>query len=356
MRPQRILRVLLLALLLQLTFCNTTWAAVFDWYVPQPMPSTEKAIATIKDLRAFLSLGPDFTITDLSVDPGGMRILAVGAGKQSSFSLTFGRVERFDQLYDPTGRLYSFLNFQSGPAWQMVQVDSLEHARRMIDAVATLALAQNAVLDPYYDFSITTGSAGYIAKVLKQANVKAGAVVHSCLPNVSPMLADDIITQVSYADQVVPIRDFNDWYAACRQAVNGKPEAMIRVRFLRKGATLDQEIKLLNYAFHFKTDPAEPPKPGGSSKGFGLELRLLDAAALKELGIERPVAFQVVAVAKGSPAEKMTLQTNDVLLAINGVDIASTQQLIELMGKGPILAIKFWRNGAELNSQANLIF
>lgn len=336
--------------------CSTIWAAVYDWYVPQPMPSTEKAIAAIQDLRVFLSLGPDYSITDFNVDPVGMRILAFGNGKQASFNLKFGRVERFDQLYDPEGRLYSFLNFQSGPIWQMVQIGGREYGRRMIDAVVTLALAQNAVLDPYYDFSITTGSAGYINKVLKQANVSAGAVVHSGVPNVSPMLSDDIITQVSYADQIVPIRDFNEWNAACRQAVNGKPEATIQVRFIRKGTSLDKEIKLFNYGFNFKIDPAEPTKTSGSSKGFGVELRLLDASALKSFGIERTLAFQVVSVAKGSPAERMTLKANDILLAINGVDISSTQQLIDLMGKGPIISIKFWRDGSEAISQANLIF
>lgn len=357
MKLQRIMRVFLLALLLQLMNCSTIWASfVFDWYVPQPMTSTEKAITAIQDLRGFLALTADSSITDFSVDPAGMRILASGNGKQASFNLTFSRVERFDQMYDPEGRLYSFLNFQSGPISQMTQVAGREYGRRMVDAVVTLALAQNAVLDPYYDFSITTGSAGYINKVLKQANVSAGAVVHSGLPNVSPMLSDDVITQVSYADQIVPIRDFNEWYAACRQAVNGKPEATIRVKFIRNGTSMDKEIKLLNYAYNFKIDPAEPTKTAGSSKGFGVELRLLDAAALKACGIERSVAFQVVSVAKGSPAERLTLKANDILLAINGVDISSTQQLIDLMGKGPIISVKFWRDGAELISQANLIF
>lgn len=77
---------------------------------------------------------------------------------------------------------------------------------------------------------------------------------------------------------------------------------------------------------------------------------------MNTVGLERPVGFFVVTVDKGSTAEKMQLRAGDVLLAINWINIASTQQLIELMGKGPIISIKFWRAGAAMMSQATLAF
>ena len=354
MKLHRIAVVFLIVFLFQLTQSRILWAAVYDWYMPKPMSSTEAAISAIKDLKGFLSLGPDYSIRELSINETGMQINASGNGKDKQFGLTFGRVERFDQLYDPEGRLYSFVNFELGSSYQMVQVGGREYGRKMIDAVVTLALAQNAVLDPYYDFRVTTGSAGYIDKVLKKANVSSGAVVHSGAPATSHMMDDDIITQVTYEGKVVPIRDFREWYAVIREAVAGKAEATIMVRFLRDGRVMNQEIKLINYGHNIKIKQMEQQK--SPSKGFGMQVRLMDETELKTVGLERPVGFLVVSVVKGSAAEAMQLKVNDVVLAINGVDIGSTQQLIELMGKGPIIAIKYWRDGAELISQATLTF
>jgi len=332
-------------------------AAVYDWYMPQPVASSEAAIAAIKNLGGFLSLGPDVSIRDLSVDQTGMHVSAYGNnGKVKQVYLTFSRLERFEQLYHPDGQYYSFVNFQAAPGseWQLVQIASRDHGRRFLDAVVTLALAQNAVLDPYYPFEITTGSDGYINKILKQAKVSAGAVIHSGDPSVTPMMSEDVIIQVTYAGKVVPIKDKEAWWGACRDAVAGKAEETIQVRFIRSGATMDKDVKLINYS---SLKPAQNgAAPSAPSKGFGIELRLMDTAELKAVGLDRALGFLVMSVDKDSTAEKMQLRGNDVLLAINGVDITSTQQLIELMGKGAIISVKFWRDGAAMTSQATLTF
>lgn len=51
------------------------------------------------------------------------------------------------------------------------------------------------------------------------------------------------------------------------------------------------------------------------------DVRLMDEAELKAVGLQRPVGFLVVSVVQGSAAEAMRLKVNDVVLAINGVDI-----------------------------------
>ena len=172
--------ILLLAVVFILgAYSSVGSAAVYDWYMPQPMASADAAIAVIKNLGPSLSFGPDFTINDLRVDPAGLYVSAYGNGKQKQLSLTFGQLERFNQLYDPEGRYYSFLAFPGVFYESTLQIAGRDLGRKFFDAIATLALAQHAVLDPYYPFEITTGSGGYINKVLKQANVLAGAVVHS---------------------------------------------------------------------------------------------------------------------------------------------------------------------------------
>lgn len=94
----------MIVFLFQLTPSRIVWAAVYDWYMPQPMSSTEAAIGAIKDLREVLSLGPDYSIRELSINETGMQINATGNGKEKQFGLTFERVELFNQLYDPEGR------------------------------------------------------------------------------------------------------------------------------------------------------------------------------------------------------------------------------------------------------------
>lgn len=59
---------------------------------------------------------------------------------------------------------------------------------------------------------------------------------------------------------------------------------------------------------------------------------------------------------KGGAAEKMQIKVNDVLLAINGVDIGSTAQLIDLMTKWSILSVKVFREGAAMTLQVPLAF
>ena len=83
-------------------------------------------------------------------------------------------------------------------------------------------------------------------------------------------------------------------------------------------------------------------------------MRLLEAEDLKPLGIERSVGFLVLSVARDSSADKMQVREKDVLLSINGVDITSPSQLIELLGKGPVMTIKVWRDRAPVTLQGAL--
>ncbi|HWR28233.1 MAG TPA: PDZ domain-containing protein [Negativicutes bacterium] len=360
---RRVMVVLVVVCLLG-GYSSVCWAAVYDWYMPQPMASSEAAIARIKELSGSLRLDANVSITDLRIDKTGLYIFGVGKGDNNRFSLPFGQLERFSYMYDPEGRTYGFMDFWIGsPELQTFWVDSRTHGRGLLDAVVTLALAQQASLDPYYYFEITIGSAGYINKVLKMNNLSSGAVVHSGDPQFSPLNGDDVIVQAAYAGKIVPIKDKEAWWAATRDAIAGKPEETMQVRFVRKGVAMEKAVKLIAYGYNTKINQGDTATPSGSSapstppKGFGVDLRMMDASELKAVGLDRTVGFLVLSVAKESIAEKMQIKANDVLLAINAIDISSAQQLIELMGKGPILSVKVWRDGATVMSQpATLTF
>lgn len=324
----------------------------YDWRVPQPLASTDAAIAAIKDLRGFIARDGNYDkIQDFAVDQLGLQIVFAYGANTRRWGVDFSKVTDFEQMDDNEGKLYSMMNINPSETFFIA---SPAHGRRLIDAVATLAIAQNAPLAPYYDFSIAIGSAGYLEKVLKQAKVAAGAVVHSGAPG-SPLTSEDVIVQATYAGKTYPITDKGSWNAACREAVAGKAEETVVARVVRNGATSDKQVKLINYAFAASiAKGGQSSGQGGQSKGFGLQLRLLDAQELKTLGLDRPVAFLVLAVAPDSFADKMQIREKDVLLAINGTDIASPTQLIELLNKGPIMAIKVWRDGAAVTLQGVL--
>lgn len=324
---------------------------VYDWRIPQPMTSTDAAIAAIKDMRAFIALDGNYDkIQDFAIDQFGIKIDFSNGANIRRWGLNFNQVTEFERMDDESGRLYSMMFikpadsfFVAGPA----------HGRRLTDAVAALAIAQNALLVPYYDFSIAIGSPGFLESVLQEAKVSAGAVVHSGAPG-SSLTYRDVIVEAVYADKIMPITGRESWNAICREAVAGKSEETIVARVIRKGTRLDTPVKLVNYAFGVKISQGAPPNPGNQSKGFGLQVRLLEGEALKPLGIDRSVGFLVLSVARDSAADKMQVKEKDILLSINGIDIASPSHLIELLGKGPVMTIKVWRDGAPVTLQGAL--
>ncbi|MDR7868809.1 MAG: PDZ domain-containing protein [Sporomusaceae bacterium] len=325
-------------------------AHVYDLRIPQPMASTDAAIAAIKDVAGFLSLDASYEIRNMAVDQSGLKVVAVHGNKEKRFELIFSQLTEIEKMDDSEGKFYSWVNFSSGSSVQFLQVHRA-HGPKLVDAVVTLALAQNAPLPPYYNFRILAGT-NFIASVLEKAKVKAGAVVHFTAPE-SPLTDEDIIVRAVFDGKDVPITDLYSWNAACREAVAGKAEGTIVARFIRKGMTMEKEITLINYAFA-KGNAGGPGVQPLPPKGFGIQVRLLEAEELKALSLERPTAFQVLAVAKGSLAEMLQIKENDVLLAINGIDVTSPGHLVELTGKGPVMTVRVLRGGAVMSLQSSL--
>lgn len=325
-------------------------AHVYDLRIPQPMASTAAAITAIKDVAGFLSLDAAYEIRNMAVDQLGLKIVAVHGNKEKRLELIFGQLTEIEKTDDSEGKFYSLVYLSSGSSTELLMVQRA-HGPKLVDAVVTLALAQNAPLPPYYNFKISDYK-DYIARVLENAKVKAGAVVFFTAPD-SPLTAEDIIVRAVFDGKDVPIADLYSWNAACREAVAGKAEAKIVAGFIRKGMTMEKEITIINYAYAKGNEGGpgmQPPPP----KGFGIQVRLLEAEELKTLSLERPIAFLVLAVAKGSLAEMLQIKENDVLLAINGIDVTSPAHLLELLGKGPVMTVKVLRGGAVMPLQSAL--
>lgn len=325
-------------------------AHTYDWRIPQPMASTDAAIAAIKDVAGFLLLDAAYETRNIAVDQVGLKIVAVHKNMEKRFGIVFSQLTEIEKRDDSEGKIYSMVSFSSGSSMEWLQVHPA-HGPKLVDAVATLAIAQNAPLTPYYNFKISS-YAYYTAEALEKAKVKAGAVVYGTAPD-SSLTDADVIIRAVFDGKDVAITDLYSWNAACREAVAGKAEGTIVARFIRKGMTMEKEIKLINYAYA-KGDKGGPGTQPLPPNGFGIQVRLLEAEELKALGLERPTAFLVLAVAKGSLAEMLQIKENDVLLAINGIDVTSPSHLIELTGKGPVMTVKVLRGGAAVSLQSAL--
>ena len=98
-------------------------------------------------------------------------------------------------------------------------------------------------------------------------------------------------------------------------------------------------------------EPAAPPaaQPAPAEPGwFGAELRELDAASIKALGLDQPHALLIVLPAPDGPAEKAGLRTADVIVALNGQPVPGLDgfiQQIKQAGKGAVLRLDILRRG-----------
>ncbi len=326
-------------------FANTSLCSAYkfsyDWYQPKPMASTDEAIAAIKEMAGFVSLGGDVTTTIFKVDKDGLQIYAAGQNKTKSSVVVFNQLLAATQSVDLDKGIYGSVYFLSNNTSTSIMVDSPEHGHKIIDAVVTLALAHKINLVPYYDFAILTGSQGAIDDIIKKAKATGGAVVHMS-PNTSQLASRDVIIQVSYGGKVFPINNQETWYAVCRDAVIGKPEEMIVVKIVRDGTVIEKEVKLINYGFNVTISDKQTTSYKTDQAGFGLMLQELSEEEAKTLGFEK--AFRVVGVRQGSQAGILQIKPEDILTAINGVPITSAAQLQELSKTG-IVSVNVLRAG-----------
>ncbi|MFN2464707.1 MAG: Uxx-star family glutaredoxin-like (seleno)protein [Candidatus Dormibacteria bacterium] len=100
-------------------------------------------------------------------------------------------------------------------------------------------------------------------------------------------------------------------------------------------------------------DPADggAASPAGPRLSLGMAAQSLTAERAAELGL--PAAFGVVVgpVRAGGPAEAAGIQEGDVLTGLGSYtlqDLSQLQRVVSLKQPGDSLALKVWRDGAEL--------
>jgi hypothetical protein len=355
------------------------------WYVPTAMSSANEAIAILKSMRgAFYPCSGLIHVYE--VDSYSLRMAVtfeevkkktewvytgwgwaggyyqdqyIPSKQEGTFNLNFASIIEI-RIFDYGIRHGVQMN--STGTSDTLYVDSyndknFEVSKRLTDAIFTLAMAQNAKLKPLT--GIIMHSQEYTSKyLLKPANLTKGAAIFSPpmggnLPANMELASEDIITEISYNGKVIPITDDASWSAAVTEVVKDKADNLVTAKVYRNGVASLKEIPIVDYARGVKVQldnsapGQQPPK-----RSFGIELKPLDEATIKLMGIQSTEGFLVQGVEQNSPAAKMGLKENDILAEVNGIPVRSIAQARDLIVNYGVASVKVRRENELLLLQA----
>ena len=85
---------------------------------------------------------------------------------------------------------------------------------------------------------------------------------------------------------------------------------------------------------------------------LGVVIQDVNQSLADSFGLKKPVGALIASVEKGGPAAQAGLEPGDVILTVNGREIASSSELpaiIAAMSAGETVKLQVWRNGANRN-------
>jgi hypothetical protein len=99
-----------------------------------------------------------------------------------------------------------------------------------------------------------------------------------------------------------------------------------------------------------RSQPDALPLPAAGPAGFrlGVQVRVLTDADVAAFKLSVHKGLMVVRVEKGSMAEAMQIQAGDVLLEVNGTEIADLQVFVQAIQSGGAKTFRIWHNGQSM--------
>ena len=201
--------------------------------------------------------------------------------------------------------------------------------------INTAAMVYNAIIK---DGKVTRGGIGIsfgqaddpqTAANLKASGVSEGVFVQAVAPGGPSDKAGIKDGDVVVAINGKPIRDGNQLVGMVTSTPIGNS---IDVTVVRQGKRQDLKVQVADLARIFPerfgngNDTAQE-KQEGTSVSFGMSIQTLTDRQIEALGIKEKGGVQVVEVEPNSFAEDIRLQKGDVIIAIGGHAIASTEDV-----------------------------
>jgi len=353
-------------------------------YSPQRLASAADAVAAINNLEAQFTVWDGYPTRELKVTRERMRVHGVheGSGVEEQWVSTgllsgyydktvvpyrneqtaivpFGQVANISLWHFPkTGRENKWEVEVAIEGSQPVsfRAKSLADATTLANAIATLAASHGRTQPPQLGINPIHKDPKKEQKTRKKLDWPddTGAVVAGVLKG-SPaaeagIRKNDIILALNgleVADSASYLRLISDLKPA--EGANYD----LPVTYFRDGQTLNAQLKFPNPNFSIahlaatagKDQPAPAARPP-----FGIAVRnsgdATDAAAQ---------GLVIVRVIEGSPAEKMQIRADDILLEVNGKPIVTTEQLRQVLSGDDIATVKVRRDGQEFVLEALVV-
>jgi hypothetical protein len=258
---------------------------------------------------------------------------------------------------DATPSPWCVIPLSRGPVGSLLCVPTRENAQQVIDALATLMVANGNTLGSYIGVSLAPVSEKELRKhpdrpqcevadvslegPVAEAGIEDGDIVQTV--NGSVCTADSLVAAVAEAGK--------------------KPEGgVLHLAVLRKKSALQIDVHYQNVAVDAaalrqqiadlsKPNPAPQPAAAPAAPAFhlGISGRAVTDSDLSATGLSKPKGVLVTNVEKGSIADQMQMQVGDVILQMNGADIGDAGAFAQLVRSGEAKGFRIWRKGKTLD-------
>lgn len=243
-------------------------------------------------------------------------------------------------------------------------VPSQADAHSLIDALATLVVASGQSLEVSPGIFMKAPSGKDIQKHPERAGLQITRMDADGPPALAGMKEGDTIRSINGK----PCFEEKDFWDVFSRAIREKPEgADIRIELLRKNNPMafnlhypnpDAGVAQLRVASAAGSarhpvgsvisipgaTPAAPP----SGVRFGFNVRPVAQDDMTSLALTKAQGLVVVSVENGSLASATGILAGDVILQVNGADVGSMQQFVQIIRGGAAASFRVWRKGKAL--------
>lgn len=320
-------------------------------YQPDFLSSVDEAVSVFNGFKGFFSSWSGGEIKQMAVDRMGVRIVsALPQSGEERVSIPAGNITKIQLLQFP----FLERDFVWGVDVQLkdgtnfdLRAKDYDIAKKLADALATLAVINGVKLPP--EFGFTTQTTNLAAQFSRLKWDKTGIWVTAVFPE-SPagkagLLIDDIIFEANGQ----PVGNPAAFKDVVDMALNNTPETIVKLQVFRAEQVIPLQLKVKNFSIigaqlintSQKPTVVQPVQPS-----LGIGARDLTTDEASKAGLPTASGVVVTSVDPGSLAEQMGLKAGDYLIEVNGSPLADKNALKQILASGVIQSVKVWRAGA----------
>ena len=363
------------------------------WYQPHYMAKVEDASNRLQFLSAHFAPGnswgyvtpssTSFTLDKASENPLGLNLYFTESGvedkstglfsppvkvpykKQDVVSIVYSDIWFFGlrNITNETGPApWCVVPVGASPAENILCVPTRENAEQVIDALATLAVANGNTLKVPFGMALKLRTEKELRKHPEETGCEVVGVDADGPASQAGVLEGDVLHAVNGA-ACTP----DSVRAGIAEASETPDGGVLRAEILRKGNSMQLDLRYPHVAVDAAAlrqqiaELSEPnaAQPGAAASGgatparggfhLGISVRPVADPDVAALGLPKAMGLLVTKVEKGSIAEDMDVQVGDVIVQANGADVGDVDAFGKLVRGGAVKSFKVWRKGQTLD-------